>query len=209
VPIFIGRGAPLCQLHVLHSRTKAAFARVPSARARPNLRDEQLAGDQPVQAREFTFPSSELDGVNTPSGCRIGDWLWSVSTGQLPLRLGAARFCSVISIWRGFILNSTKGVRLLCCRLNHKHATLAGLCTIVPTSSQQPRTIGPEDVLIPVGSYWSFDEDTWVRAKNITTVSHTRLSLLHYNGRPRSTEFLNDKDMARVELAVKHAMGIP
>jgi uncharacterized protein YifN (PemK superfamily) len=203
VPIFIGRGAPLCQLHVLHSRTKAAFARVPSARARPNLRDEQLAGDQPVQAREWCKYAIRLQdrrlvvvGIYRPitfAPRRSAILLCDFDMARVHPEFDKRRQAIVLSITS----------------LNHKHATLAGLCTIVPTSSQQPRTIGPEDVLIPVGSYWSFDEDTWVRAKNITTVSHTRLSLLHYNGRPRSTEFLNDKDMARVELAVKHAMGIP
>jgi uncharacterized protein YifN (PemK superfamily) len=93
--------------------------------------------------------------------------------------------------------------------LNHKHAARPGLCSIVPATSKEPKTIGPEDVLIPAGSYWSFDEDTWLRAKNITTVSHSRLSLLHHNGRPKSTEFLNSSDMAKVEAAIKSAMGIP
>ncbi|NGX94535.1 MAG: type II toxin-antitoxin system PemK/MazF family toxin [Candidatus Afipia apatlaquensis] len=93
--------------------------------------------------------------------------------------------------------------------LNHKHAQAPGICTLVPTSSKEPRTIGPEDVLIPAGKYWSFSEDSWVRAKNITTISHSRLSLLHKGGRPASTEFLDATDMARVEIAIKHAMGIP
>jgi uncharacterized protein YifN (PemK superfamily) len=93
--------------------------------------------------------------------------------------------------------------------LNHKHATLPGLCVVIPTSSRVPRTIGPEDFLIPAGKYWSFEVDSWVRAKNPVTVSHTRLSLLHRNGRPRSTEFLDDADMLRVGTAIKHALGLP
>lgn len=92
--------------------------------------------------------------------------------------------------------------------LNHKHAMQPGLCTIVPTSSKEPKTVGPEDLLIPAGKYWSFDEDSWVRAKNLVTVSHSRLSLLHRNSRPTSTEFLDAADMAAVEAAIKHALGM-
>lgn len=95
-------------------------------------------------------------------------------------------------------------------KLNHKHALEPGLCTVVPTSSKAPRTEGPEDVLIPAGKYWGFDVDSWVRAKSVATVSHRRLSTLTRNGRQaNSTEFLDAADMARIETAVKHALGIP
>jgi hypothetical protein len=37
--------------------------------------------------------------------------------------------------------------------LNHKHALEPGLCSVVPASSEEPKTIGPEDVLKPAGKY--------------------------------------------------------
>jgi len=92
--------------------------------------------------------------------------------------------------------------------LNHRHAMAAGLCTIVPTSSEKPRTVGPEDLLISAGKYWSFSVDSWVRSKNLVTVSHDRLSLLNKNSRPHPTEFLDEADMARVAAAIKYVLGL-
>jgi uncharacterized protein YifN (PemK superfamily) len=92
--------------------------------------------------------------------------------------------------------------------LNHKHGAYAGHCTVVPTSSREPKSIGPEDILIPVGKYWSFTVDSWIRCKLLTTVSHARLALLLKNGRPHSTEFLDDADMKRIKAGIRHVMGI-
>lgn len=93
-------------------------------------------------------------------------------------------------------------------RLNHRHASAAGHCTVVPTSSREPHTIGPEDVLISSGKYWSFRSNSWVRAKMLTTVSHDRLDLLLRNGRPHRTEFIEDSDMERIQEALRHVMNI-
>jgi len=93
--------------------------------------------------------------------------------------------------------------------LNHKHGTGPGRSMVVPTTSQEPKTIGPEDVFIASGNYWSFEEDCWVLAKLVTTVSHRRLSLLHRNGRPAlSSEFLDVDDIERVGTAIKYALGL-
>ena len=89
-------------------------------------------------------------------------------------------------------------------RFNHRHGSFAGLCTVVPTSSKTPRTVGPEDVLIPTGKYWSFSVDSWVRCKMVTTVSHDRLDLLLKDGRSTRTEFLDESDIRRVLAAIRH-----
>jgi uncharacterized protein YifN (PemK superfamily) len=93
--------------------------------------------------------------------------------------------------------------------LNHKHATLPGHCTVVPVSSQKPITVGPEDVFLPVGKYWSFGLDSWVRCKMVDTVSHTRLNLLYRNGaRQFRSEFIDDADMLRIVTGLKFVLGI-
>ena len=92
--------------------------------------------------------------------------------------------------------------------VNHRHGAFAGHCTVVPTTSQVPQTIGPEDVLLPVGKYWSFTVDSWVRCKMITTVSHDRLDLLLRNGRPSRTEFVDEVDLARILTALRHVLAI-
>lgn len=93
--------------------------------------------------------------------------------------------------------------------LNHKHALRPGLCVVIPTSSKEPQTTGPEDILIPAGKYWSLEKDSWVRAKYLVTVSHSRLSMLHRFGRPSlQTEFIDAADMGRISTGIKHALGI-
>jgi uncharacterized protein YifN (PemK superfamily) len=93
--------------------------------------------------------------------------------------------------------------------MNHRHARAAGHCTVVPTSATQPRTVGPEDVFVPVGTYWSFGLDTWVKCKMVCTMSHDRLDLFFRFGKRHPSEFLTDKDMARVEAGVRYALGLP
>jgi uncharacterized protein YifN (PemK superfamily) len=93
--------------------------------------------------------------------------------------------------------------------LNHKHARLPGHCTVVPVSSKAPTTLGPEDVFLPVGKYWSFPLDSWVRCKMVDTVSHTRLNLLHRNGaRQFRSESMDPADMLRIAIALKFVLGI-
>jgi uncharacterized protein YifN (PemK superfamily) len=92
--------------------------------------------------------------------------------------------------------------------LNHRHGRAAGHCTVIPTSSQEPQTKGPEDILISVGKYWSFSEDSWVRTKLIATVSHDRLELLLRHGRRHTSEYMDDYDMERIEKAVRHVLGL-
>ena len=94
--------------------------------------------------------------------------------------------------------------------LNHRHGLAPGHCTIVPTSAEPPKTEGPEDILIPVGKYWSFKEDSWVRCKMLMTISHTRLEmLLHKRGIPRVSEFIDAGDMQRIEAGIRYVLRLP
>jgi uncharacterized protein YifN (PemK superfamily) len=92
--------------------------------------------------------------------------------------------------------------------LNHKHATSAGHCTVVPISATEPKTIGPEDIPIPYGKYWSFKRDSWARCKMVHTVSHTRLSLLLRQGRLHPSEFMDAADMQRIMAGLKFVLDI-
>jgi len=94
-------------------------------------------------------------------------------------------------------------------KLNHKHGLNPGACVVVPVSSQEPTTVGPEDVYLPVGKYWSFRQDSWARCKMVDTVSHSRLSLLLRDGRPRRSEFMDEGDMLRIVNGLRFALQIP
>ena len=80
---------------------------------------------------------------------------------------------------------------------------------VVPASSTRPTSVGPEDVDIPFGRYWSFSSHCWVKTAMVTTVSHTRLDLLFRNGRRTPSEYLTEADMRRVETALKFALNLP
>ena len=91
---------------------------------------------------------------------------------------------------------------------NHRHALLAGTCTVIPFSTIKPKTLSPDDVFIEEGTYWSLSEDCWARCKMITTVSHDRLRLVLKDSRPAPTEFVSDSHMEEVEEGIKFALGL-
>lgn len=93
--------------------------------------------------------------------------------------------------------------------MNHRHGRVAGTCTVVPFTTVRPGTIGPDDVFIPSRSYWSLPKDSWARAKMVATVSHDRLDLVLRNGRRHPTEFISQLHLGAIEVALKHALGIP
>jgi uncharacterized protein YifN (PemK superfamily) len=93
--------------------------------------------------------------------------------------------------------------------MNHRHAKAAGLCTVVPVSATQPASLGPEDVFLPAGRYWSFSRDSWIKCRVLCTLSHDRLDLLLRFGRRHPSEFLLDDDMAKVETAIRTVLSVP
>jgi hypothetical protein len=63
--------------------------------------------------------------------------------------------------------------------------------------------------MIPVGKYWSFTVDSWVRSKLIATVSHRRLDLLLRQGRPTTSEFLDPADIRSIMTCLRQVLAIP
>jgi uncharacterized protein YifN (PemK superfamily) len=113
---------------------------------------------------------------------------------------------------RAFVAPEMRKVRqvvvLSITRMNHRHADQYGVCTVVPVSSVPPDSPGPEDVLIPQYRYWSFTKESWIKCSMIANVSHARLDLVLRNGRRHPSEFLIAEDMATVEKAVSHVLGL-
>lgn len=94
-------------------------------------------------------------------------------------------------------------------QFNHKHAMGPGRSMVVPITSSEPKTEGPEDVFISAGKYWSLEEDCWALGKLVSTVSHKRLSTLHRHGRQVGySEFVDAADMVRIGVAIKHSLGL-
>ena len=91
---------------------------------------------------------------------------------------------------------------------NHRHALLPGTCTVIPFTTVQPSTIGPDDVHVAQGTYWSLSEECWLRCKMITTVSHSRLNLVVRNHRRHPSEFVSEEFMKRVEQGIRFALGL-
>ena len=92
--------------------------------------------------------------------------------------------------------------------MNHRYAKAAGICTLVPVSSKRPKDQGPEDVLIPLGKYWSFSLDSWAKCSMICCMSHERLDLVLRGGRRHPSEFLDEADMQRISAAVRHVLDL-
>jgi hypothetical protein len=76
-------------------------------------------------------------------------------------------------------------------------------------SATRPESLGPEDVFLPAGNYWSLGRDSWIKCKMICTVSHDRLALLLRRGRRHPTEFLQEADLKRVEKAIRTVLEMP
>lgn len=91
---------------------------------------------------------------------------------------------------------------------NHRHALLAGTCTVVPFSTVQPKTVSADDVFFAEDTYWSLSEECWARCKMITTVSHDRLRLVLRNSRPSPTEFVSKIHMEAVDEGIRFALGL-
>lgn len=92
--------------------------------------------------------------------------------------------------------------------LNHKHGRAAGTCTIVPFSATIPQSPTPADVEFYLGSYWSLTKLCWAKCAMMTTISHDRLDLVLQGGARRRNEVMRSADMARLEDAIRFALGL-
>jgi uncharacterized protein YifN (PemK superfamily) len=93
-------------------------------------------------------------------------------------------------------------------QFNHKHGKGPGRSLVVPVTTKGADP-SPQNVYVDSAKYWSFREDTWAACHLLTTVSHTRLSLLlGSNGVPKPSEFLDSGDLAAVCVAIRYATGL-
>lgn len=91
---------------------------------------------------------------------------------------------------------------------NHRHALLPGTCTVIPFSTVRPSSVSLDDIHVLKGAYWSLSEECWLRCKMITTVSHSRLSLVVRNHRRHPSEFVSDAFLEKVEAGLRFALGL-
>jgi uncharacterized protein YifN (PemK superfamily) len=84
-----------------------------------------------------------------------------------------------------------------------------GLTTLVPVSTEPPRTVTRSHYHIPDGKYafLAADEENWVKAELIETASNQRLDRPFLAGR-RSIVHLDAEDLKAVRQAVLHALAL-
>lgn len=84
-----------------------------------------------------------------------------------------------------------------------------GLTTVVPISTEPPRTVTKSHVLLDAHKYrfLDVDEENWVKAELIETASNLRLDRPYLAGR-RSIVHLDAADLKRVREAVLHALAL-
>jgi len=90
---------------------------------------------------------------------------------------------------------------------NRRHGMNAGRCIVVPFSATPPRVMTPAYVEFSVGRYRSLSELTWAVCESIRSVSHDRLNRVWAAG-ANLNESLAADDMARIEIGLRHALGI-
>ena len=90
---------------------------------------------------------------------------------------------------------------------NRRHGMGPGRCVVVPFSATRPLDLTPAHVPFPDNVYPSLSEVTWAVCDSIRSVSHDRLDRVNVGGRYLS-EMVSEEDMARVEVGLRHAIGI-
>jgi uncharacterized protein YifN (PemK superfamily) len=82
-----------------------------------------------------------------------------------------------------------------------------GRCIVVPFSATPPSELTPAHVPFRDDVYPSLTEMTWAVCDSIRSVSHDRLDRVNVGGNYLS-EMISEEDMARVEVGMRHALGI-
>ncbi len=95
---------------------------------------------------------------------------------------------------------------------NGRHGRGPGRCIVVPFSATNPAwRITPADVAFDATTYECLTVATWAICSAIMSVSHDRLDRVAIQRRqigPRfSTELLSSRDIQRIELGLRHALG--
>ena len=82
-----------------------------------------------------------------------------------------------------------------------------GKCVVVPLSASAPRMPQPSHVSIPEDRYASITLPVWAICEMVDHVSHTRLDRVS-SGRRFLSDSINQDDMALIENALRHALGL-
>ncbi|PZM17107.1 type II toxin-antitoxin system PemK/MazF family toxin [Rhizobium tubonense] len=88
-----------------------------------------------------------------------------------------------------------------------KSMSVPGKCIVVPFSASQPRTQLASHVAIADKSYDSLTKQVWAICEMVTHVSHARLDRVA-SGRKFLSESMNANDLARIEDALRHSLGL-
>ena len=90
---------------------------------------------------------------------------------------------------------------------NRRHGTGPGRCVVVPFTASKPAVVTPADVPFTAGTYQSLSIDTWAVCSSVMSVSHARLDRVAH-GRGFIVELLSPDDMDRIEIGLRHALGM-
>ena len=82
-----------------------------------------------------------------------------------------------------------------------------GRCLVVPFSATAPRDPSPATISFEVGRYRSLTVQTWAICDALSHVSHTRLDRVK-TGREFLSELLSESDILRLEVGLRHALGM-
>ncbi|WP_432354696.1 type II toxin-antitoxin system PemK/MazF family toxin [Agrobacterium sp. rho-13.3] len=84
---------------------------------------------------------------------------------------------------------------------------IPGKCVVVPFSATEPRTTQPSHVPIPADAYESLTKPVWAICEMVAHVSHARLDRVA-SGQKFLSEPMTSTDMALIEKALRHALGL-
>jgi uncharacterized protein YifN (PemK superfamily) len=90
---------------------------------------------------------------------------------------------------------------------NRRHGHGPGRCVVVPFSATAPHEITPAHLAFTDDVYSSLTEPTWALCDCIRSVSHARLDRVNVGGVYQS-EMISEEDMGRIEVGMRHAVGI-
>jgi uncharacterized protein YifN (PemK superfamily) len=90
---------------------------------------------------------------------------------------------------------------------NRRHGQGPGRCLVIPFSATAPPEITPAHVPFTADKYATLTEPTWALCDVIASVSHNRLDNVQVGG-VNQMESIDDQDMLRIAVGMKHALGI-
>src|SRR4051794_23509210 len=90
---------------------------------------------------------------------------------------------------------------------NARHGLGPGCCVVVPFSASEPPSVTSADVPFPADIYRSLTVPTWAICSSVVCVSHARLDRVAF-GPSFLSENLSDPDMERIEVGLRHALGL-